>query len=68
MIYTLEVNSKQEIQELQKHKNIIQSFEDLEKKNFFYRLAFANKSELEEFRKLLEKNKNIINIKSDYQA
>ena len=68
LIYTLEVNSKQEIQELQKHKNIIQSFEDLEKNNFFYRLAFANKSELEEFRKLLEKNKNIINIKSDYQA
>jgi len=68
LVYTLELNSKKEIKELQKNKNIIQSFEDLEKSNFFYRLAFSDKKDLEELKKLLEQNKDIINIKSDYQA
>jgi len=68
LVYTMELNSKKEIKELEKNKNIIQSFEDLEKSNFFYRLAFSDKKDLEVLKKLLEQNKDIINIKSDYQA
>ena len=68
LVYTIEINSKQEIQELKKHKNLIQSFADIEKNNFFYRLAFTNKNELENFKENNEQNKNILNIKSDFQA
>ena len=68
LVYTIEINSKQEIKDLKKHKNLIQSFAEIEKNNFFYRLAFSNKNELEKFKDGIEQNKDIINIKSDFQA
>ena len=68
LVYTIEINSKQEIKDLKKHKNLIQSFAEIEKNNFFYRLAFSNKNELEKFKDGIEQNEDIINIKSDFQA
>jgi len=68
LIYTLELNSKKEIRELQKNDNIIQSFAEVEKNNYFYRLAFTSKNELEKFKDRIENNKDIITIKSDFQA
>ena len=68
LVFTLELNSKKKILELEKNKNIIEIYEDNENNNFFYRLAFSNKDELQNFKNSIKNEEYILNIKSDYQA
>lgn len=68
LVFTLELNSKKKILDLEKNKNIIEIYEDNENDNFFYRLAFSNKDELQNFKDSIKNEEHILNIKSDYQA
>ena len=68
LVYTLEINSKISIIEIEQNKCLIQMYEDHENNNFFYRLAFTNKDEMKKFQKIIYQNKNILNIKTDFQS
>tara|TARA_B110001452_G_scaffold264695_1_gene268121 strand:+ start:2889 stop:3542 length:654 start_codon:yes stop_codon:yes gene_type:complete len=68
LVYTLELNSKKNFPEFETDKNLIQMFQDQENSNYFYRFAFINKEELNNFKRKIESQKEILNIKTDYQA
>ena len=68
LVYTLEVNSKKKLDDLEKNKSVIEIFEDNENNNFFYRFAFNSKEELQKYKKSIEDREFILNIKSDFQA
>lgn len=66
--YTIEVNSKEDIQEELIKKNIVYFYFDKEKNFFSYRLVFENKEELMEFKNKMANNSSIISLKGDIQA
>ena len=66
--YTIEVNSKEDIQEELIKKNIVYFYFDKEKNFFSYRLVFENKEKLMEFKNKIANNSSIISLKGDIQA
>ena len=66
--YTLEVNAKNDVQELVDNKNIIYFYFDKERKIYSYRLVFENKDNLIALRNKLEKNSDIVSLKADIQS
>ena len=66
--YTMEINSKEEIENISDNSNMIYFYFDKDRKIFSYRLVFQSKLELTNFRKQIENNKNITSIRADIQA
>lgn len=66
--YTMEINSKEEIENILDNSNMIYFYFDKDRKIFSYRLVFQSKLELTNFRKQIENNKNITSIRADIQA
>ena len=65
--YTIEVNSKEDIQEELIKKNIVYFYFDKEKNFFSYRLVFENKEKLMEFKNKIANNSSIISLKEIYK-
>ncbi len=59
---TLEIVSKEKIDIVERSDNLVNYFSDYETKQHTYRLNFANKSSLEEFKNKLSKNEKIEKI------
>ena len=59
---TLEIFSKQKIEEVEKSENLNTSFEDLINNEIVYRMSFENKNILQEFKKKISNNSNIKKI------
>jgi hypothetical protein len=68
LVYTLELNSKKSFPEFETNKHLIQTYQDQENSNYFYRFAFVNKKELNNFKEKIISQKEILNIKTDYQG
>ena len=66
--YTIELNTKKEVDNFLKDKNIINFYFDKEKKIFSYRLVFKSKKELLDFEKSIKNNPEIINVRADMQS
>ena len=66
--FTMEINAKNEIKEIENKKNIINLFFDNEKKIYIYRLVFQSRDDLINFKNSIEKNKDITNIRADIQS
>ena len=66
--YTLEINSKEKLDDLIKKELVINFFHDEENKIYNYRLVFKSRNELIEFEKNFENHKNLISIRADIQS
>ena len=66
--YTLEINSKEKLEDLLSAHQVINFFHDEENKIFNYRIIFKSKTDLLEFEKNIKKNKNLINTRADIQS
>ena len=66
--YTIELNTKKEVDNFLKDKNIINFYFDKEKKIFSYRLVFKSKKELLDFERSIKNNPEIINVRADMQS
>ena len=63
---TLEVWSTEKNEILEKNENLKNSIKDQENNEFIYRFAFQNKNHLNEFKDLIEKEKNIKKIEVQF--
>jgi len=68
LLYTLEINSNQELDDVIDKKNLINFFNDKEKKLYSYRLVFKSKNDLIDFEKILKKDSRILNVRADMQS
>ncbi len=59
---SLEVISKKKIDSIEKSDYLANSISDIKSSEYIYRLSFENKNQLEEFKKKLDKDKNIQKI------
>ena len=66
--YTLEINSKEKLENLINDHQVINFFHDEENKIFNYRLVFNSKEDLIKFEKSIKNNKNLINSRADIQS
>lgn len=66
--YTLEINSKEKINNLLDDEKIINFYHDEENKIFNYRLVFKKREDLISFEQKLKNVHNIINTRADLQS
>lgn len=59
---TLEIVSKNRIQQVEKSENLVSYLSDINNNQYIYRLSFTNKNSLEDFRQNLEKETDIEKI------
>ncbi len=59
---SLEVISKKKIDSIEKSDYLANSISDIKSSEYIYRLSFENKNQLDEFKKKLDKDKNIQKI------
>ena len=63
---TLEVESNQEISELEQNENLKQFFITNNPKNFNYKIESKNKNDIDNLNKVIKDNPNILNININY--
>jgi hypothetical protein len=63
---TLEVESNQEISELEQNENLKQFFITNNPKNFNYKIESKNKNDIDNLNKIIKDNPNILNIIINY--
>ena len=63
---TLEVESNQEIPELEQNENLKQFFITNNPKNFNYKIESKNKNDIDNLNKMIKDNPNILNININY--
>ena len=68
LLYTLEINLSEEIDEIKKNTNTISFFFDKEKKIFIYRMVFNSKRELLDFENSIKNNDKILSTRADMQS
>ena len=66
--HIIEVKSIKSIQSLNENKNLVQFFSSKEPESYSYRLVFSNKDEMNDLKKILEKDKDIESIEIRYVA
>jgi len=68
LTYTIEVNSKKEIEDFKNKDNLISIYSDKENNSFSYRFVFKSRKDLLEFEKKNNNNSDILNIRADMQS
>ena len=68
LTYTIEVNSKKEIEDFKNKDNLISIFSDKENNSFSYRFVFKSRTDLLEFENKINDNSDILNIRADMQS
>jgi len=68
LTYTIEVNSKKEIEDFKNKDNLISIYSDKENNSFSYRFVFKSRKDLLEFEKKINNNSDILNIRADMQS
>ena len=66
--FSLEIETSEDIKQLNSHKGLISSFSDQKNKIYHYRIVFKNKSELNKFKDQICDIKSVNNIKADLQS
>tara|TARA_Y100000741_G_scaffold329177_1_gene282915 strand:+ start:1677 stop:2045 length:369 start_codon:yes stop_codon:yes gene_type:complete len=65
-LYTIEIESKEKIENLEKNKMLINKIHFKENNLYFYRLSSSNKDEIEEIQSNLENNTNVLKLDISY--
>jgi len=68
VIFSLEIETSEDIKQLNSHKGLISSFSDQKNKIYHYRIVFKNKIELNKFKDQISEIKSVNNIKADLQS
>lgn len=63
---TLEIVSKEKIEEIEKSENLVNSSNDNINKEHIYRMSFNNKKDLKNFKKEIDANKNVDKVNIIY--
>ncbi len=66
--FSLEIETSEDIKQLNSHKGLISSFSDQKNKIYHYRIVFRNKIELNKFKDQISEIKSVNNIKADLQS
>ena len=66
--FSLEIETSEDIKQLNSHKGLISSFSDQKNKIYHYRIVFKNKTELNKFKDQICEIKSVNNIKADLQS
>ena len=68
MLYTIEIDSSDPINELEREKSLIHFFMDKKNKVYSYRLVFSNRDDLINFQHSIKDDKRIISVRGDMQS
>ena len=68
LLYTIEINSSEPLEDIEKNKSLIHFFLDKEKKTYSYRLVFKNRKNLIDFEKQVRSDPKITNVRVDMQS
>ena len=68
MLYTIEIDSSDPINELEREKSLIHFFMDKKNKVYSYRLVFSNRDDLINFKHSIKDDKRIISVRGDMQS
>ena len=68
MLYTIEFDSSDPINELEREKSLIHFFIDKKNKVYSYRLVFSNRDDLINFQHSIKDDKRIISVRGDMQS
>lgn len=68
LLFTLEIDTKSEIEDFSSNKGLISSYVDHERKVHSYRIVFKNRKDLISFRNKFINDERILNIRSDLQS
>ena len=68
MLYTIEIESSEAMNELQKNKSLIHFFSDKKKEVYSYRLVFQNREDLINFENSIRDDKRLISLRADMQS
>ena len=68
MLYTIEIDSSDPINELEREKSLIHFFMDKKNKVYSYRLVFSSREDLISFQDSIKDDKRIISVRADMQS
>ena len=68
LVHTIEINTSEEINELNSNESLINFFLDEKKKIYSYRLVFKNRNELIAFESSIKKDNRLISVRVDMQS
>ena len=68
MLYTIEIESSDEMNDLIKKKSLIHFYIDKKNKVYSYRLVFKNREDLISFQESIQNDKRIISARADIQS
>ena len=68
MLYTIEIDSSDPMNELEQNKALIHFFMDKKNKVYSYRLVFSNRDDLINFQHSIKDDKRIISVRGDMQS
>jgi len=68
MLYTIEIDSSDPINELEREKSLIHFYMDKKNKVYSYRLVFSNRDDLINFQHSIKDDKRIISVRGDMQS
>ena len=68
MLYTIEINSSDPMNELKKKKALIHFYIDKKNKVYSYRLVFSSREDLISFQHSIKDDKRIISVRADMQS
>ena len=68
LLYTLEMNASNELDDIIDKKKLINFYKDNENKHFSYRLVFKSQNDLIYYQNSIKNDKRILNIRADMQS
>ena len=68
MLYTIEIDSSDPMNELEKKKSLIHFYMDKKNKVYSYRLVFSNREDLISFQHSIKDDNRIISVRGDMQS
>ena len=68
MLYTIEIDSSDPMNELEKKKSLIHFYMDKKNKVYSYRLVFSSREDLISFQHSIKDDKRIISVRADMQS
>ena len=68
MLYTVEIDSSDPMNELEKNKSLIHFFLDKKNKVYTYRLVFRNRENLISFQNSIKDDKRLVSVRADIHS
>ena len=68
MLYTIEIDSSDPMNELEKKKSLIHFYMDKKNKVYSYRLVFSSREDLISFQHSIKDDNRIVSVRADMQS